>query len=141
MTYILLFFWCFLSASIVPFSSEPYYVALIVLETNMIIPLIVGTAGNTLGGISTFVIGKKTGEFGTNKLSERKKRQYERAKQSVQKHGSILLFFSWVPLLGDALVLAGGVLQLPYLKSIVWITIGKFLRYLIIGLITLQIVL
>jgi len=45
------------------------------------------------------------------------------------------LLLSWLPLIGDVLCLAAGWLRLNFIKSLFFITLGKFARYFIISLI------
>ena len=137
MSYVLLFVWCFLSASIIPFSSEPYYVALIALDSKLALALLIATLGNTAGGITTFFIGVKSGEVLIPKFSESKQKRFERAQIIVAKYGSLALVLSWVPFFGDAIVFAGGVFRLPFWGACFWMTVGKAARYYILGLITL----
>jgi membrane protein YqaA with SNARE-associated domain len=50
----------------------------------------------------------------------------------VEKWGIPMLFFSWMPIIGDPLCLAGGYLRLPLWKSIFMIFLGKFARYCVL---------
>jgi membrane protein YqaA with SNARE-associated domain len=54
--------------------------------------------------------------------------------QRLQRWGPPALFLSFLPLVGDALVLAAGWLKMPLGKSLVWIAAGKGLRYLVLVL-------
>jgi membrane protein YqaA with SNARE-associated domain len=50
----------------------------------------------------------------------------------MKKYGTPFLFFSFAPIVGDALPLAAGWLRLSPTKSIFFIGIGKFARYCVI---------
>jgi membrane protein YqaA with SNARE-associated domain len=50
----------------------------------------------------------------------------------VEKWGIPMLFFSWMPIIGDPLCLAGGYLRLALWKSIFMIFLGKFARYCVL---------
>ncbi len=140
MSYLLLFFWCFLAASLVPVTCEPYFTALVVKTQTWIFPLIVATIGNTLGSITTFLIGRKTAALTLKKMSEKNKQRFERAQNLLHTWGPMSLILAWVFVLGDLLVGIAGALHLNFWKSVFWITIGKLLRFAIIALITLQII-
>jgi membrane protein YqaA with SNARE-associated domain len=43
------------------------------------------------------------------------------------------LFFSWLPIVGDALCFAGGWLRLPLSSAFLIIMLGKFCRYLVVA--------
>ncbi|PKO59061.1 MAG: DedA family protein, partial [Betaproteobacteria bacterium HGW-Betaproteobacteria-19] len=51
----------------------------------------------------------------------------------VRRHGSLILLLSWVPLIGDALCAAAGLLRLPWISCVWWMAIGKGARYLAIA--------
>ena len=138
MPYLLLFTWCFLASSIVPLSSEPYFVALIKLKHVWILPLIIASIANTLGSVTTFWIGQKTEELTIHKLSQQNQKRVEKAQKMLHRYGAITLLLSWVPFLGDILVGIAGALHFPFWKSTFWITIGKTLRYALLAAITLQ---
>lgn len=90
--------------------------------------------GNTFGGMTTFYLGWKGGEIGLKKVSDENKERFEQAKQMLRKWGALALILSWIPILGDVLVGIGGAMQLPIGRSFFWMTLGKFGRYLLLGL-------
>ena len=47
----------------------------------------------------------------------------------VQRWGSVALLLSWVPVIGDALCAAAGVLRLNWAACLLWMAVGKGLRY------------
>ena len=89
--------------------------------------LAVATLGNTLGAIITLLMGVliAVGLLKNRTLSERQQQAMER----LRKWGSPVLLLSWLPVVGDALCLAAGVLRLSLPMAILFITIGKALRY------------
>jgi membrane protein YqaA with SNARE-associated domain len=140
-TYLLLFFWSFLAATILPGTSEVYLVYLINENSPFWLPVLVATLGNSLGGISTYYIGY----FSANYLEKRKKlkdkyKLNDKATHLIKKYGSFALILSWVPLIGDILVGIAGAMKLPKTPSFLWMTLGKFLRYLFIALTTLGVI-
>ena len=92
--------------------------------------LAVATAGNTLGGMSSWGIGRLLAmRFPAQGLL---KQQHQRALQRLQHWGSPALLFSWLPVVGDPLCLAAGWLRMHWLVSLLFIAVGKAVRYLII---------
>lgn len=92
--------------------------------------LIVATAGNTLGGMSTWGVGRLVDWwFPSSKFGHHK---YQRAREWVRRWGSPVLIFSWVPVLGDPLCLAGGWLRIHWMSALFWIGMGKAARYAVI---------
>jgi len=123
-----LFFSAFLSSTILPGSSE---VVLVGLATQSDLPswnlLAVATAGNTLGGMSSWGLGWLIAL--RYPLTELSKVAHRRAVEHVRKWGSPILLFSWVPVLGDPLCVAAGWLRMSWLGALLFIGIGKAFRY------------
>jgi membrane protein YqaA with SNARE-associated domain len=123
-----LFFSAFLSSTVLPGSSE---VVLLALATQGEIPhwdlLAVATAGNTLGGMSSWVLGWVIAL--RYPLTELSKFSHRRAVERVRQWGSPILLFSWVPVIGDPLCVAAGWLRMSWIGAWLFIGMGKALRY------------
>jgi membrane protein YqaA with SNARE-associated domain len=85
--------------------------------------LAVATLGNTLGGLSSYLIGRLIPPGKPLK-----------GLSAVKHWGSPVLLLSWVPFLGDPLCVAAGWLRLNAWWCTVFIAIGKFVRYWVIAL-------
>ncbi len=134
MEYLLVLVWGFLAATILPIGSEPYYMGVVVKSESLGLPLLLATVGNTLGGLTTFLLGRKGGNMANKKMSDKNKARYEKASNFIKKYGPISLVMSWIPIVGDILVTVGGVMKLPTYPALFWMTVGKFFRYLLLGL-------
>lgn len=117
-----LFLSCFLSATILPLSSE--VLVILFLHTGLHDPFsIIATAslGNCLGGLTNYALG-----FIGNRLARPKE---GRILDYAKKYGFYAAFFSWVPFLGDPLLVALGYLKSPFWKTMILMCTGKILRY------------
>ena len=56
----------------------------------------------------------------------------QKAVVRLQKYGSPVLLLSWLPVVGDPLCVAAGWLHIHWLPSLLFITVGKLLRYLVV---------
>jgi len=123
-----LFFSAFLSSTILPGSSE---IVLVALATQGELPhwdlLAIATAGNTLGGMSSWVLGWVIAL--RYPLTELSKLSHRRAVERVRQWGSPILLFSWVPVIGDPLCVAAGWLRMSWIGALLFISVGKALRY------------
>jgi len=128
-----LFLITFLSATILPLSSEFFLLLMLANGYDPIFCLIVATAGNSLGGFTNYGIGSLGNLVWLKRLgmSEIKIQKYA---NRIQKYGSWLAFFSWVPLIGDALLVALGFFKSSFTKVAILLVLGKFLRYFTITL-------
>ncbi|EOL9025211.1 YqaA family protein [Cronobacter sakazakii] len=122
----------FLSATLLPGSSEAVLVALLVsVKTTPWLLVLTATIGNSLGGLTNVILGRL---FPLRESS----RWQERAQGWLQRFGAPALLLSWLPLVGDLLCLLAGWLRLPWGPVIFFLCLGKALRYIIIAAATLQ---
>ena len=127
-----LFFSAFISSTIAPGGSEAV-LAYLVSEGHYQAKLlvIVASIGNTLGAMTTWGLGALAAKkFPVSNLLPEKK---QNALAVVRKKGLWVLFFSWLPVIGDALCFAGGWLKLPLLPACFVILSGKLGRYAVIA--------
>ncbi|OIQ97010.1 inner membrane protein YqaA [mine drainage metagenome] len=118
-----LFISSFLAATLLPGGSEAVLFGVLKLHPELFWPaLLLGTLGNTLGGMVTFGMGWMLPQ--TQQLKHVEK---------VRKFGTPALMLAWVPLVGDALCLAAGWLRLNWWKAALFIAVGKFARYWVIA--------
>ena len=98
--------------------------------------LAVATIGNTLGGGITYLMGRVLYRgVAMTRWHRRIGQAFRldgRSMDRVQRWGVPALFFSWLPLVGDPLCLAGGYLRLPAWPSMLMICAGKFVRYCVL---------
>ncbi|ELY3745592.1 DedA family protein [Cronobacter sakazakii] len=122
----------FLSATLLPGSSEAVLVALLVsVKTAPWLLVLTATIGNSLGGLTNVILGRL---FPLRESS----RWQERAQGWLQRFGAPALLLSWLPLVGDLLCLLAGWLRIPWGLVIFFLCLGKALRYIIIAAATLQ---
>jgi membrane protein YqaA with SNARE-associated domain len=124
----------FLSATILPGSSEVVLSALITAFPSQAWPgFAVALAGNLLGCLLTFGMGH-AGRQGYERFQRVRVDMDGPQVQRLRRWGAPALVLAFVPLVGDALVLAAGWLKMPLAASLFWIAIGKGLRYLLVVL-------
>ncbi len=119
----------FVSATLLPMGSEPAVFGLVKLEPDLFWPaVLVATAGNTLGGALDWWLG-----YGAHRMSDkfRHSGQHGRALRWLEKLGPKACLLSWLPAVGDPLCAVAGWLKFPFWPCLVYMAIGKFLRYLV----------
>ena len=57
-------------------------------------------------------------------------------KIKVDRWGSVLAFFSWLPIIGDVIAVSLGFFRTNFILVSVWMLFGKILRYIIWGSMT-----
>lgn len=123
-----LFISSFLAATLLPGGSEVVLFGVLKLNPNQYWPaLAVATVGNTLGGMSSYLIGRV--------IPERETKNHLKAMQWVQRYGSPVMLLAWVPVIGDPLCVAAGWLRVNPWLSALFMALGKFVRYVAIAMI------
>ena len=123
-----LFVIAFISATLLPLGSEPAVFGLVKLNPELFWPaILVATAGNTLGGMLSWVMGR-----GAHQLVNRKRGHaiHVRALGWLERFGPRACLLSWLPVVGDPLCAVAGWLKFPALPCALYMALGKFLRYL-----------
>ena len=129
--YLGLFIASFLAATVVPFSSEVVFTALAFTGFDLWTCVFVATAGNWLGGMTCYYLGRLGKLEWIEKFTGVKKEKLDTFADRVQKHGNWLAFFSFLPAVGDVIAVASG-----FFRCNVWIVsvsmlLGKFFRYVV----------
>lgn len=128
-----LFLSAFVSATILPGTSEATMVLLLHMEkgTPLMIYL-VATVANVLGSIFNWLCGRFLSHYSDRKWFPVSREQYERAIVWYEKYGKWSLLFAWVPFVGDPLTLAAGVLRVKFWFFLPIVAIGKAVRYFVV---------
>lgn len=88
--------------------------------------LVVASAGNTLGGMSSWLIGRLI------PAKRIQRDEVQRAVTRIRRHGSPALLLSWMPVVGDPLCVAAGWLRIHWAKALLFIAAGKMARYAVV---------
>ena len=126
-----LFFSAFISSTLFPGGSEAVLAYLASeAEHPLILLVIIATLGNTLGAMTSWGIGRLISiRYSTERLS---KISQQKAVERLHKYGSPILLLSWLPVVGDPLCVAAGWLRINVWYSLLFIAVGKLLRYFVV---------
>ena len=113
----------FLAATFVPMSSEVVLVGVLKLYPDLHwTAIVLATVCNTLGGMTTYLIGRLL-------ATKKPLREIER----VRKWGPAALLFAWAPFVGDALCVAAGWLKVDWRAAAAFQAAGRFARYWVVA--------
>jgi len=126
-----LFFSAFVSATLFPGGSEAVLAILTSQQAHPLwLLLMVAAVGNTLGGMTSWGIGRLIAiRYPAEEIQQR---HHQQAVARIRRWGSPVLLLSWLPVIGDPLCVAAGWLKIHWLVSLVLIGIGKTLRYVVV---------
>ena len=134
-----LFFSAFVAATIFPAQSELVLAGMLVKNAAPAWMLIsVATFGNTLGSMTNWLLGRFFTRYRDRRWFPVKGHSLDRAEAWYRKYGRWSLLLSWMPIIGDPLTLAAGLLREPLPSFILIVAIAKLARYLVVAAIALH---
>lgn len=128
-----LFASAFLSATLLPGSSEALLLLRLHEGAEPIGLVLYATAGNLLGSLLTYLMGR-----GGNVLLHRRwlridEVSLQRAERWFARWGLPTLLLAWLPVVGDPLCLLAGILRVRTAWFVVLVGLGKFARYAVLA--------
>jgi membrane protein YqaA with SNARE-associated domain len=122
----------FLSATLLPGNSEVVLVAMLLSGVSQPwLLVLIATMGNSLGGLTNVILGRFF------PLRE-KSRWQEKAVGWLKRYGAATLLLSWMPVIGDLLCLLAGWMRISWGPVLLFLCLGKALRYVLVAWATLQ---
>ncbi len=137
LTYAGLFGSSFLAATLLPFSSEAVLVALLLSGHSPVPCVVTATLGNGLGGMSSYGLGYLGKMSWIERYLRVQAEQIQRLRQQIARFGSLLAFFSWLPVVGDLIAVALGFFKVRPVGVAIYMFVGKAFRYALIAIYTL----
>ncbi len=129
-----LFIASFLAATVLPLSSEVVLGLLLANGYDPAVSIPVATLGNVLGSVLNYGLGLLGNKFIVKKVLRISELEFTKAADRLNRYGTATLLFAWVPVIGDPLTFAAGVLKTNFTLFLLLVTTGKALRYLAIAL-------
>lgn len=127
-----MFFSALLAGSFLPFSSEAVILALLGMGLHPFELAVYATVGNVLGGMFNYYIGSLGRMDWVERYLHVKPKDMERARRFMAGRGAWMGFFGFLPFIGSAITILLGYMRSNIFISAFSMTIGKFLRYLLI---------
>ncbi|MGB3500540.1 MAG: YqaA family protein [Mesorhizobium sp.] len=124
----------FVAATLLPAQSEALLAALAVKGGVSVIALIaVASLGNVLGSLVNWLIGRGVDRFRDRKWFPVGPPALSKAVGWYGRYGRWSLLLSWMPVIGDPLTLAAGVLREPLWSFLLLVSVAKTARYIVIA--------
>jgi membrane protein YqaA with SNARE-associated domain len=129
----LLFGSAFLSATLLPGSSEAVLLGLLASGTGQPALLVtVASLGNIAGATVNWGMGRYFLLFKDRSWFPMKDATNVRAQAWFARYGIWSLLLSWVPIIGDPLTLVAGIMRVSIGQFLIFVGVGKVLRYALI---------
>jgi len=124
-----LFIGSFLAATVIPFSSDMLLVGMLLAGVDPILSFFSATIGNWLGGLTSYYIGHIGKWDWIEKWFKIKEESMLKQKHWIDKYGSLIAFFSWMPFVGDFLAVGLGFYRVNFTKCAIYMLVGKAVRF------------
>jgi len=129
--YIGVFIASFLAATILPFSSEVVLAGVLLSGTEYWPCMIAAIIGNVLGGMTCYWLGKIGKIEWIRKYLKMDTSKLLKVQNWIDKKGAWVSIFTFLPAVGDFIAVALGFLRTNVWSVLLYMTIGKALRYFI----------
>lgn len=130
-----LFLSALLAATILPMQSEAVFVAYLLAETTPALALLtVASFGNTLGAVLNWLMGLGLERFKNRRWFPVGPQALARAQAWYARWGRWSLLLSWMPVVGDPITVAAGVMREPFWRFLLLVGLAKTGRYLVLML-------
>ena len=106
--------------------------ALLAAGLDPVLLVVYGSVGNVLGSMFNYGIGRLGKLEWIEKYLHIKKESLDKAERFMQGRGAWMGFFAFLPILGSAITVVLGLTRANLFITIVSITLGKVIRYLIL---------
>lgn len=129
--YTTLFVWSVLASTIIPIGSEGVMAVLVAKDYNSVGIAFVTAIGNLLGGCTCYWLGSLGRHDVIEKYLKITKERMAKYDVLFDKYGIVLLLFSWLPIMGDIIIVCSGMLKYDFRHFIGYVFVGKFSRHLV----------
>jgi len=126
-----LFLGSLLAPTILPMSSEAVLAAMVIGGFDPVACVMVASVGNSLGGMASYFMGYLGKWVWMERLFARNRGSIDRVKAWTDRYGSRTALFCWLPVVGDPLAIALGFVRSPAWQVGFYMTVGKFVRYVV----------
>lgn len=134
-----LFLAALVAATILPAQSEAVLAGLLLTGTySAVFLVLVAGIGNVLGSIVNWLLGRGVERFRQARWFPVSAKNLERAGRWYRRYGWWSLFLSWLPIIGDPLTVAAGIMREPFWRFLLVVSIAKFGRYVVLAAVVLK---
>ena len=124
-----LFAAAFLSATLLPGSSEAAFLAVLAYGGALAPAITVATFGNTQGSGANWAIGRWAAHYRDHPRFPVKPATFDRYQRWYARYGVWSLLLSWTPIIGDPLTVMAGIARTPFWLFMLVVSVAKLARY------------
>jgi membrane protein YqaA with SNARE-associated domain len=134
-----LFLTAFIAATILPMQSEAVLAGLLLSGNYLVwLLLLVASIGNVAGSVVNWGLGRVIERVRDRQWFPVKPDALARAQAWYHRYGRWTLLLSWVPIVGDPLTVAAGIMRERLVIFVALVTVAKAGRYLVLAALVRQ---
>lgn len=133
MVYLGLFVAAFVAATLLPAQSEGVLAGLVVAGHTPLWLVLTASVGNVLGSLLNWWLGREAMRFSDRRWFPVKPAALARAHAWYGRYGRWSLLLSWMPVIGDPLTLAAGMMREPLRVFLPLVAVAKIARYALVA--------
>lgn len=119
----------FLAGTPVPMNCEVVLSALLVMGYGLIPCIATAVVGNWCGATVNYLIGRLCSYEKMLRLTKVKPERLEKVRIYLTGRGTWCAMGSFIPLVGNALIIYYGILRAPFWKVGLWMLVGQIVRF------------
>ena len=128
-----LFLLSFSAATLLPGGSEAALLAMAALsEYSLLTLLVVASAGNILGSVLNYWMGRAALRYQDRKWFPVSQSALAKTAHWFDRWGQWAVLLAWVPLIGDPITVAAGVMRMGFARFVILVSISKVSRYAVL---------
>jgi len=129
-----LFFSALISSTLFPGGSEVLLLYRLNEGGEVMMLVLIAAVGNVIGSLITYAMGRLGNAAAHKRWLRISAAQTARAELWFAKHGQLALLLAWLPIVGDPICLAAGLLRCSIITFLILVGIGKLARYAVLAL-------
>lgn len=136
-----LFLLAFVAATLLPAQSEAALVALILAGDQPVVTLVaIASLGNILGSVVNWAAGYWLTAYADRSWFPVSPAALDKAARWYHRWGVWSLLLSWVPIIGDPLTVAAGVMRERLWRFLLLVAVAKLGRYIVLAALTVTMI-
>ena len=127
--YLGLFIISFLAATIIPLSPEVLVLLLFSRGYDAPLLIVIASLAGYLGSLTYYYLARAGGNFALKRFVEISPERLEKAQSRFERWGSAILLVSWMPIIGEPLIIVSGLLQVRLSVFTFWVIVSRLIRF------------
>jgi len=120
----------FLAATVVPLAPDFLLMGLLLAGADPIVTVVSASLGNWLGAMTSYGLGRLGKWEWIERWLKVSRARMEQHKVLIDRYGSILALFTWLPFIGDVITIGLGFYRTQIIRVSIFILIGKSARFI-----------